>query len=85
MARCRGNTSKGERCKLDANPDSFYCHHHEPEVASASPDPDERPEEPELEPWTTEDWWNVAVGVTVAVAAVVLLRGVFRIPGGRWL
>lgn len=85
MPRCRGKTSKGDRCKLDANTDSFYCHHHEPEVASAASETGGHQDEPEAEPWTTEDWWNLTVGITVVVATVVVLRGVFKIPGGRWL
>lgn len=28
MARCKGTTKSGSRCKLDAQPGSDYCHLH---------------------------------------------------------
>ena len=28
MAQCEGTTRSGERCKLDAQPDSRFCHLH---------------------------------------------------------
>lgn len=37
MARCKGTTRSGSRCKLDAQPGSDYCHLHTPVQEDGSP------------------------------------------------
>ena len=36
MARCEGTTRSGNQCRLDARPDSTFCHLHDTEKADAS-------------------------------------------------
>ena len=91
MSQCRGKTNKGDRCKLEAAPDSFYCHHHEPEVeansessAEAAAGETEGSTNPFSGPfqgdWSSLDWRNMAIGAAVAVTVMFLFKGA-RFPG----
>lgn len=75
MARCKGTTKSGSRCKLDARPGSDYCHLHG----------EERPEEDgdgrsEAEAFELEDLVPLLVAGAMVAGFFVLMKTV-----GRWM
>jgi hypothetical protein len=76
MARCRGTTQSGDRCKREARPDSPFCHIHEPDHEAIGDDGAESPAG-ELE---FMDLAPLLLAGILAAGLVFLLKGF-----GRWI
>jgi hypothetical protein len=76
MARCEGTTQSGERCKLDAQPGSPFCHIH----GGSREDP--KPEEEAAAEDTLE--WDDLLPLLVAGAAAAGLFFFLR-AFGKWI
>lgn len=76
MAQCEGTTQSGERCKLDARPDSRFCHIHGGSEEESKVE-NEATAEDALE-------WEDLVPLVVAGAAVAGLF-LFLRAFGKWI
>lgn len=76
MAQCKGKTKSGDRCKLDAQPGSDFCHLHGQEGAQASPEDAEAAE-------CAVDWEDLKP----IVVAGAMLAGMFILSRalGKWI
>jgi hypothetical protein len=76
MARCEGTTRSGQRCKLDAQPGSRFCHLHgeeeEERAEAGAGSTEERPD------W--EDIFPLFVAGVVAAGMIFFLRSF-----GKWI
>ena len=76
MAQCEGTTRSGERCKLDAQADSRFCHLHGAKSEDETPGSGEAAEE-------AVEWGDlVPLLVAGAMAAGVLF---FLRSFGKWI
>ena len=76
MAQCRGTTKSGNRCKLDAPPDSDFCHLHGEAKEKAPPQGGPAAEDA----FELEDLVPLIVAGAVAAGVFILMRSV-----GRWI
>ena len=76
MARCEGTTQSGQRCKLDARPDSRFCHLHQG-AEEETPEAGEGTAEDGLD-W--EDLFPLFMAGVVAAGMILFLRSF-----GKWI
>jgi hypothetical protein len=76
MVQCKGKTKSGERCKLDAQPGSDYCHLHGQVGDEAPPDGAEAEE-------CAVDWEDLKP----IIVAGAMLAGMFFLSRalGKWI
>jgi hypothetical protein len=72
MAQCKGKTRSGNRCKLDAQPDSDFCHLHGPAEKEAG-DPQEQASECGVE---LEDLMPLVLAGVMVAGFFVLMKTV---------
>jgi hypothetical protein len=75
MAQCEGTTRSGDRCKLDAQPGSPFCHLHQEQEGEA-PSGNEPGE-------STLEWEDVAPLLLAGVLAAGMI--LFLRSFGRWI
>lgn len=78
MARCQGTTKSGDRCKLDARPDSEFCHLHGTDAAEDTSSAGDQAKESRPADW--EAYVPLLFGLAVAA---LLVLGFGRL--GRWI